>query len=102
MSPFVGLHATHFNCRDSIQRDGLIKGLGPGVYVYSDEIDCWGPETECSWGPEPSWGRGKDSVDIWSVPYIGPLMHDPRVSNALVLLTGRVTGVTLVTSHIYE
>lgn len=98
MSPIVGYHATRDACRRSIKRDGLIAmmptGYRPmGVYVFRDDgsFDHPGFNSKCVWEWEPR-------QDLWEAAYIGPLMEDEYVLNALIFLEN-VEHVTLVTGN---
>lgn len=98
MSPIVGYHASRECCRSSIATDGLIPSLPArgqvfGVYVFrgdgSFDHPCINSRTvwECH-----------RVLDLWECAYIGPLMPDRFVLNAMVFL-GEVQHVTLVTGN---
>jgi hypothetical protein len=98
VSPIVGCHATRQACRESILRDGLIPaqpmmGRPYGVYMFRSDggFDHLGWNSKCEWEPN-------DHQDLWEGAYIGPLMLDQYVLNALIFL-GPVTHVTLVTGN---
>lgn len=85
MSPLVAYHVTRTACRDSIQEYGLLPNRLPGrpygVYVFrgDDSFDHLGWNSTCVWHDSPA-------SDLWEVTYIGPLMPDRYVLNAMILL----------------
>lgn len=98
MSPLVAYHATSYKCRDSIQRHGLLcnrtAGKRPlGVYVFRED----GSLDHPGWNSRTIWTSGR-AQDIWEVAYIGPIMADQYVLNAMILLLP-ARHVTLVTGN---
>lgn len=98
MSPLVAYHVTRFACRKSISENGLLPnrptgGRPYGVYVFR-------PDGALDHGCKNSWTEWtlNDRQDMWEVAYIGPLMQDDYVLNAVILL-GDVDKVTLVTGN---
>lgn len=95
MSPIVGYHATRECCRPSIRQYGLVpaqpqKGRPFGVYVFRDDegFDHVGYNSRTVWEHHPK-------LDLWECTYIGPIVPDRYVLNALVFLE-HVEHVTLV------
>lgn len=105
MSPIVGLHATSRRCRDSIREYGIIPSeptlLQPfGVYVFSDDDEFTHPTYSRSSMPSFVTWAAEWCQDVWAVAYIGPIVPDHLVANALVFLTEEpVTLITLITGH---
>ena len=98
MSPLVAYHATNPKCRESIRDNGLlpsqpIMGRPHGVYVFrpDESFDHLGWNSHGMWDCAPG-------EDLWKVAYIGPLMIDQYILNAMILL-GTVDHVTLVTGN---
>lgn len=89
MSPLIAYHATRRACRESILRNGLLCSrprpfLGVhhpfGVYVFREDGSFDHPcMSRTVWGHAPR-------QDLWEVAYIGPMMTDPYVLNAVILL----------------
>jgi hypothetical protein len=103
MSPFVAYHATRRACRESIQVYGLCPALPMhgrpfGVYVFSEHIR-HNTHSKGRGARRIRWSSGEGS-DVWQVAYIGPLVTDTFIENAVVLLD-RVPPlhVTLVTRN---
>lgn len=98
MSPLVACHATRNACRHGIQAFGLLPNKLPGrpygVYVFRSDhgFDHLGWNSRCEWTVTPG-------QDLWRVAYIGPVMEDQYVCNALILLD-TVDHVTLVTGNL--
>lgn len=98
MSPLVAYHVTRKACRASIEENGLLcnrptKARPFGVYVFR-----WDRSFEhVTWESRSEW-TFYHGQDLWEVAYIGPLMPDQYVFNALILLRP-ATHVTLVTGN---
>lgn len=105
MSPIVGFHATTRRCRDGIRKRGLIPSepsmLQPfGVYVYRPDDEFTHPIFSRASRPVFTTWASDWPQDVWEVSYIGPLMPDHLVTNALVFLTTEpITDITLITGH---
>lgn len=98
MSPVVAYHATRAACRDSIHAYGLLANRPTqarpfGVYVFRTDDSF----AHVTWESDTEWGSWYGQ-DLWEVTYIGPMMLDQYVLNALILL-GRVEHVSLVTGN---
>lgn len=98
MSPIVGYHATRDCCRHSIRADGILpnqpaQGRPFGVYVFRDD----GGFDHLTWNSRSVWEH-RPRLDLWECAYIGPLVADRFVLNAMVFLDA-VEHVTLVTGN---
>lgn len=98
MSPIVAYHVTRAACRESIQANGLLpnqptKARPYGVYVFRFD----GSFHHWTWESRTEW-TFYHNQDLWCVSYIGPLMLDQYVSNAMILLDV-VDHVSLVTGN---
>lgn len=103
MSPFIAFHATRPACRDSIRKRGLLASRPArtqpfGVYVFADTIRN-NPFGMLYRSRRTAWGSS-DGQDVWQVAYVGTMMADRFVENAMVLTdTVPPEMVTLVTGN---
>lgn len=97
MSPVVAYHVTRSACRSSIRTYGLLPASPMkrpfGVYVFRDDDSF----AHVTWESTAEWTY-YHGQDLWEVAYIGPMMLDQYVLNALIFL-GPVDHVSLVTGN---
>lgn len=104
MSPLVARHATVRQCRESIERNGLLAspsdhGRPCGVYVYSDDGSFDHPTFSRGYYAVCRWS-GPPPMDVWEVTYIGRVGVDQYVVNGLILTDPiEPQHVTLVTGN---
>lgn len=98
MSPIVGYHATRNCCRQSIRKYGILpgqpaKGRPHGVYVFRHD----GAFDHVGFNSRTVW-EAHSRLDVWECAYIGPVVEDRFVLNAMIFLDS-VQHVTLVTGN---